>query len=260
MEGGNTTGMSKQSHPQSGVYPVPVLLTRPMPQATRFGSAVSARFGTHVRSIITPIMRPVFLSAILPNKPYSAVLFTSEVAVEAARLLSKAGHVFPSDAICVGAQTARAAMAEGYKAQSANGDADALLAYIIAAGITGPLLHLHGRDTRGDLGERLNLAGIETVSVSVYQQIPQPLSAEALETLREEGPVILPLFSPRSATLLARALPANRKARVLIAAMSTAVGDAAAPIRPQEMRCAEHPDAEAMLDTIQRLLFTARGS
>ena len=237
----------------AGIAAVPVLLTRPAAQAARFADQLTNRFGTRVVPILSPLMRPVFHSPALPAS-CAAVVFTSETAVEAAGYLRAAGQVLPQLAICVGAQTARAATLLGFTARFAQGDATSLAALIRSDPPRGLLLYLHGRETRGNIAEVLNSAGIVTYSALVYQQEAQPLSAAAIQALGEARPVLVPLFSPRSANLLAKALSLGCRSPLLIAALSPAVAHAAQVLHPAKMCVATAPNSDAILAAVELLL------
>ena len=137
---------------------IPVLLTRPEAAGDRFAAELADTFGDRVRIVASPLIAPRYLSPALPQGAAGLVL-TSETGVEAARRLRAAGAALPARAFCVGHRTASAAAAAGFDALSAGGDADALVAMILATGKAGPLLHLHGRDTRGNVAARLT-AGV----------------------------------------------------------------------------------------------------
>jgi len=237
--------MAAQSLPD---MPRLVLLTRPAAASARFATAVRGRFGARVRVVISALMAPQFLHPVLPVGPFDALILTSETGAEAARRISAEGGVLPRQAFCVGDRTAEAALAAGFVPVSAGGDALALQALIGRAGVTGRLLHLRGADSRGDVAESLTAAGAEALSAVVYAQQPQPLSPEAALVLGGAGPVILPLFSPRSAVLFARA---TRPAALLwVAALSPAVADAATALVPARLIVAEQPDAAHLLETL----------
>jgi uroporphyrinogen-III synthase len=241
-------GMGKQS------ASVPVLLTRPMAEAQGFASALSDRFGARVRPVLCPLMAVEHLAPTLPPGPFAAVIFTSTAAVEAALRL---GADLPQDAWCVGRKTADRATAAGFRARSADGDADALVAAILADPPQGRLLHLRGEDARGAVAERLVSAGSETISLVVYRQKAQPLPPEGIALLRADGPVILPLFSPRSATLFRAALLPDSRATLWLVAMSAAVAEAARPIPHRALVTAFQPTAEAMLTACEEALDAA---
>lgn len=236
---------------QSTATATPVLLTRPEAQSRAFAAALGDRFGARLRPIVAPLMAPRFLSPTLPEGPFDAVIFTSATAVDAALRL---GVLLPTRAFCVGARTAQAAQAAGFNASSADGDADDLVAEILSWSPEGRLLHLRGADSRGNVAERLTSSGIKTISAVVYQQEPQALTPEAVFLLKDPAPVILPIFSPRSAALLAAALPATTRATLQFAAISVAVADTIASIPHAALVIARQPDAKGMLDAIGTLL------
>jgi uroporphyrinogen-III synthase len=244
-------GMGRQSAPAAAV---PVLLTRPIAEAQAFAMALTRRFGPRVQPVLAPLMATDHLMPALPPGPFAGVIFTSAAAVEAALRLAAD---LPKDAWCVGRKTADRATAAGFRARSADGDADALVAAILADPPKGKLLHLRGEDVRGEVAERLNSAGSETVSATLYRQTAQPLSPEGAAVLVTAGPVILPLFSPRSAALFRAVLPVDSHATLGLVAMSGAVADAARPIPHHVMITAAQPTAKAMLDACGKALEMA---
>lgn len=68
--------------------------------------------------------------------------------------------------------------------------------------------------------------------------------------------MILP-FSPRSAALLAKALPLGMNAPLYLAALSPAVAEMAAAIPHAALVTAARPDADAMLDAVATLIVAA---
>ena len=240
--------MARQSDLSVGI---PVLLTRPETEAQAFASALSARFGNRVRPLVAPLMAPCYLTPEVPPTDFAAVVFTSAQGVEGARRL---GAALPHQAFCVGRKTAAAATAAGFSALSADGDADALLSLILNQRPKDPILYLRGVDTTGDLEKNLSDQGITTVSLQVYRQDFEPFSPEAQRLLCTPGPVILPLFSPRSARLFRQAMPPDAAATLHIAAMSSAVAQALDGLPRSALIIAAHPDALGMLDAVESLL------
>lgn len=230
------------------------LLTRPAVQGARFSASLRQRFPSAV-VVESPLIAPRYLSPPQPPGPFSAVIFTSETGVEAARRL---GPPLAGAAFCVGDRTAEAARAAGYRALSGGGDADDLLAAILAAAPAGRLVHLHGQETRGNLAERLNSAGSETVSLTIYTQDPQPLNAAARALLESGGPVLVPLFSPRTAALFSAAA-AGARADLHLAALSPAVAEAVC-LTAASLVVVPRPDAAEMLDALAVLAEKAGGA
>lgn len=227
-----------------------IVLTRPAPQSQRFARDLSARLG-NIRVVISPLMKTVRLRPDILLLPYKAVIFTSETGVQAAAELPVA---LPKTAFCVGTRTATAAQQAGFEAQSADGDVVALARMIREHVPTGPLLHLRGRDAAGDLAEVLTKGGIEMHSAVVYTQEPQPLNAEALALFAQSDPVILPLFSPRSALLLSQALPKPLTSPLWVIAISQNAADAAQSLSPKRMVIAARPDGENMLQAVTEVV------
>lgn len=226
-----------------------VLLTRPEAASRRFAEAARERFGD-LPVVISPAMRTVFLSPELPGQDVAGLIFTSENAVTGfCRLSSRRGL----PAWCVGERTARVARAEGFEVTAGPGDGEGLAATIIAAPPPGPLLWPHGADMAIDIAKSLESAGIETFSLVVYAQEPLPPSPEAQALLAGAAPVLLPLFSPRSARLVA-GWASGCAAPLWVAAMSPAVAEAIAAPPPDRLVVAERPAADAMLAALGALL------
>ena len=162
---------------------IPVLLTRPQAQSDRFAAALVARFGASVATTTSPLIAPQFLIPPIPQRPYSALILTSETgALSAAR-----PETLPTRAYCVGDRTAAAARSLGLTAVSAQGDAGSLIALILAASETGPLLHLRGQDARGDIAATLTAAGVPTYDAITYDQRPCDLTPEARAAMLAQG-------------------------------------------------------------------------
>lgn len=230
---------------------IPVILTRPAAQGDRFAADLRARFGDAVEVILSPLIAPVFPAVTLPNGDFGAVILTSETGAHAAARLPGV----PRLAWCVGDRTAEAARALGFEAQSAAGDADALVAAVLASGAGSPLIHLRGRDSRGEVAARLTAAGLPTAEAIVYVQEAQPLTAAARAVLHGKDPVIVPLFSPRTAQLFAATQPT---APSYVAALSPAVAAGLGELPRQKVIVADRPEAAALLQALVPLIAAAR--
>ena len=238
---------------------LPVLITRPEPQASRFARALQDRYGKRALPVLSSVLAPVLLPMELPVDPFGALILTSETGARAAAALSSA---LPRQAFCVGDRTAEVASALGFQAHSADGDADSLFALLLARPDAAPFLHLRGREARGDLVARLNATGVQAQEVVVYAQEPQPLSPAAISLLSGEGPVIAPLFSPRSAEVFRRALrdiphSANLAARLQIAALSPAVAAIFTDFPSENVAIAAAPTQAELFLALDRFMFIA---
>ncbi len=222
-----------------------LLLTRPAEAAARFLAALD----TPVRAEISPLIEIVPLSARWADGPVAALILTSE---NAAAIATDMGFAAGLTAYCVGDQTARAADAAGLRPFSASGDAGALIALILSHHPQGRLLHLRGEHARGDIAPQLQKAGVNCVERVVYRQLEMGLSDPAKVLLSGTVPVIAPLFSPRTATILAGQGPFEAPLHVI--AISDAVTAATTSLGPVTVDVAERPDGAAMIRaTLSRL-------
>ncbi|MDH3262470.1 MAG: uroporphyrinogen-III synthase [Paracoccaceae bacterium] len=199
------------------------------------------------------VIAPVVEIRAVPGAPglegFAGAIFTSENGV---RALGAEGQ--GRRAWCVGERTAAAAREAGFDAVAAEGDAGALVEAVIASGERGPFLHARGREARGEVAGRLRAAGIGCEEAVVYEQLAAPLASRAQALLAGDAPVLVPLFSPNSAARLAGAIAeAGVRAPLLVAAMSTAVGEAWSGPAPKRLAVARRPDAPAMLDALEGL-------
>ncbi len=227
------------------------LLTRPAAASERFAAMLRESFGPELAIVISPLMAPVFLHPAVPDDRFDALILTSETGVEAARRISAEGVDLPARAFCVGDRTALMAQEAGFVAISAKGDADALIRLIGGDPTARRVLHLRGADTRGDIVQRLESMGLHARQAIVYSQQAQPLTAEAAKLLAGGLPVILPLFSPRSADLMVMAGPFV--APLWVAALSLAVAERAAGLHPDRLTVATQPEATALVHAIECL-------
>lgn len=210
-----------------------VLLTRPEAQSRRFSAVLR---GAEV--VIAPILRMVPLDYDRGAADRARrLVFTSENAV------ALAGQGRGRPALCVGPRTAAAARAAGFDAVEGPGDARGMMPLLAD---WSDALHLHGVHRAADLP----VAGL-----AVYDQQPQPLGPDAHRVLAGAAPVILPLFSPRSARLLTGELAACPPVAPLsVAAISrnAAAEWRVAPGVPVSV--APAPNAAAMQALVQSLV------
>lgn len=217
-----------------------LVLTRPEAQSRD----IAARLGAGLRVIISPVMR-IAASGECPNvSPFAGVVLTSANAVPFSPDL-RGKPVW-----CVGEKTADAARAAGAVVRLVARDADDLVAQVQAEG---PILHLRGEHARGRIAERLTSAGIETEEAVVYRQEALPLSDEALAVIAGDGPVVLPVYSPRSAKLVGRQI-GRLGARVAVIAISAAAAEAWLAETGVPAQVVPEPNGRAMLSAIRAAL------
>jgi uroporphyrinogen-III synthase len=227
-----------------------LLLTRPADAAARFADDFRARFGADWPVVVAPLNERVPTGNLPPLDTVRTLIFTSEAGVAAFAALSSRRDFA---VWCVGGRTAETAAAAGFQPETGPGDGAGLVRHLTAHSPPGPCLHLRGRHAAVDMAGALNSAGIETESAIIYDQRALPLTDEARALLAGREPVLLPLFSPRSARLAAAAL-ADVKAPLAVAALSPAVAAAAAAIPARATAVAATPDAGGMLDALAGLL------
>ncbi|MDB6176866.1 uroporphyrinogen-III synthase [Paracoccus sp. Z330] len=208
-----------------------LLLTRPVDDSRRFSALLPG-----LPTVISPIIRIVDVphdGAMLADAP--ALVFTSGHAI------ASAGPGRGRPAYCVGPRTAELARGAGFKVIQGPGDAERLLPLLESA--TMPLIHPRGRHVARQLPVR---------DVVVYDQRPLALNEQAMGLLQSDAPVILPLFSPRSAALLAQQLGDSR-ALLWVAAISRAASDAFA-VTARKRVIAPTPDAPGLVRAIRAIL------
>lgn len=185
----------------------------------------------------------------MPPLPHAdALIFTSETATacflhsEPAR-----GRV----AYCVGARTAKVAAAAGFSVIIGPGDAVGLFEVIKADYRGGVLLHPRGAQVARNLADELNLAGIETKQAIVYEQMPLALPPRVRALLTVHIPILIPLFSPRSAELFAFEAR-DAEARLLLCPISRNAAERLHGLPRARIEIAQVPDASGVMDAMAR--------
>ena len=227
----------------------PVLLTRPAADSERLARTLRAE-GAEV--IVAPLLR------IVPSGPLpeiaGGVLLTSGNGVESYVALGGLGGV---PAWVVGPRTARRAAAAGFDVRGSAPDAAALADAVPSD--APPLVHLRGAVQRGDLAARLRARGLAVAEAVIYRQEAVPLAAGARAALAA-GPVLVPIYSPRTARLLGEALTTAEAHNLRAICLSGAVADALrrfGAIGP--VTVAASPNGGAMLQAIRSLLARRGG-
>lgn len=226
-----------------------ILLTRPQAQARRFATQIQQTL-PQAEIRIAPVMRIVAMQDLPQVTGYDAVVFTSENAVRV-----MADRVAPGQvAYCVGDRTAKAAQDLGLVAHSAKGSAADLLP-MLRQSAARRLIYLHGRHRRLDLAAQL--PDHEIAQHVVYDQIAQPLDDAAKAVLAGRDPVILPLFSPRSAEILTAEVT-GVTAPLWVLALSPQVANAWTGPHFGPVTVAPHPDHANMIRCIATIWANAK--
>ncbi|TDK44476.1 uroporphyrinogen-III synthase [Antarcticimicrobium luteum] len=225
-----------------------LLMTRPRAAAERFVAQLAPGVRDRLRVICSPLMEIALRPGAVSAQDARGVIFTSANGVAAARA---AGLRPALPAYCVGAATADAARRDGWPVEETRDTADALVAALVLRRPPAPLLHMRGTHARGEISGRLTAAGIETRAQAVYDQRLVGLDSAALAALAGDGPVIVPLFSPRSARHFADLCQGS--APLYLAAISPAAAEPVENMGACALIVAERPDGAAMAAAVERL-------
>ncbi|WP_201156325.1 uroporphyrinogen-III synthase [Rhodobaculum claviforme] len=226
-----------------------LLLTRPRAQSDRFAASLTGCLARLPR-VVTPLIDIVQQPLTLDPTPYATLIFTSENGVAS---FAAQSPLRARPAWCVGPRTEAAAREAGLAVthRPDGGTAEALITALRAAHPDTPLLHLRGAHAVTDLSGRLSAAGLACDEAVVYAQQEVAPTPEALALLAGARPVLLPLFSPRSARLAARMMPEpHAQAPVHVVAISEAAAArwrAARQTSADTVTVARQPDATGMI-------------
>lgn len=139
-------------------------------------------------SLVSPVLEITPVGDWPDLAPYQSVVLTSAHAC--------CGDMAGRTAYCVGEQTASVARDKGAEIAHVSPDAASLTKQVPT--IHQRAIYLRGKSVSADLAAHYGCD--EKI---VYDQQAQPLTDAAISALAGERPVILPLFSPRSARLVA---------------------------------------------------------
>ncbi|MFV0513481.1 MAG: uroporphyrinogen-III synthase [Jhaorihella sp.] len=224
-------------------------MTRPRDDSLRFVAALPPELRGRLAPVYSPLIRIEPRSREIEFGDARAIVFSSRNGVAAAAALTGRRDL---PCYCVGEATSAAARAAGWQAQCAGPDARTLLRNFAASPPPFPLVHLRGAHASVDISAELSRAGCAARAQAIYDQLLLPLNDAAKSVLAGPRPVIVPLFSPRTARHF---VDVHRgSAPLYLAALSDAV---AAPLRAMvhtALETAARPDAEAMIDSIGDLV------
>ncbi|MGB3246857.1 MAG: uroporphyrinogen-III synthase [Sulfitobacter sp.] len=220
-----------------------LVMTRPRAAAERFVGGLSDDAMQDVEVIYAPLVRIVGTGAPVDLSGYGGVIFTSANAV------AFAPEANGRRAYCVGSTTAAKARAAGWDVKAVEQNAEALIATFAKAMPKGPLMHLAGRHRRGGIDTRLSEMGVQVDVQVLYDQPLIRLSEEVRELLSGEGRLILPLFSPRTATHLASEI--RTAPHVIAIVMSDAIAFPLRDVQFADIVKAAAPTGEEMALTVE---------
>lgn len=220
--------------------PPTLLLTRPRAASDLFAHQVAQAIGP-MPVVTSPLMEIGFLTFDAPSAP-ATLVFTSRNGVQA---WARAKLPVDWPCWCVGPATAQAARALGFEPIESGGTVAHLLRDLSTAELSGNVIHVRGRHTRGDLTHALAKIGLNAQSLIAYEQNLRALSAAAQELIGSGAPVIAPLFSPRSAAQFAKFGPFGPQVDVIAISQAAAEQCIGARVAPS-------PDAIGMIAAISQ--------
>lgn len=223
-----------------------LLITRPHARALHFKAQLSQDVQRNVKIVISPLLEIVSTGVQPDITNYAGAIFTSANAVS----LVPEGAEKP--AYCVGSVTAERAKVAGWRVSAQELNADDLVARIAGMKPQGPLLHPAGRHRRGDIAARLTTLGIKTDVQVLYDQKPLPLSEQARALFKREGQILIPLFSPRSATQFVEQAPHLRG--VTVVCISDAVAQRCKGSGVASVITVPAPTSLEMLRSVEKVL------
>lgn len=222
-----------------------LLLTRPLNASQRFAALMQANLCNAVRICISPLLDIVPIPQEIDFGDATGLVFTSANGVAALSQMTR-DRTLPVH--CVGEATCKAALRHGWAATISGQDAQSLIAGLGKSDVKGPLMHIRGVHSRGDVAKNLTDAGVPTTETVVYDQVELEMTREAKTLLTGSDAVFVPLFSPRTAACFQRQIP--QSASVYPVALSQAVADEL----PYKCPVAITPDAKALALETEKLI------
>lgn len=226
-----------------------LLMTRPRAASERFVAQLPPKVLERVKVIYSPLLDIRPIDGKLDMSGHGGLIFTSANGVHAAARLSDDRSL---PAYCVGEATTAAAIKAGWPAEMAGETAEELFAKLLRRRPPGPLLHLRGEHSRGNLAERLTQSGLTVRDQAIYRQLLLPFSDEAREAMQGVLPVIAPVFSPRTARQFADLWSGS--VPLMLAAISDAAAEPLELLNFQRLEIAKQPNAERMGKAVRKLV------
>lgn len=215
-----------------------ILITRPEPAASALARELGAVTGPD-RILVSPVLRIAPADAPADLTGIRTLIFTSR---EGVRAFVRAHPGCRLPALTVGEQTARDARQAGLGARCLGADARGFLDRFTPGDAPGPCLYIRGAHASVDLAAALSARGVPTRAAILYRQAAQPLDPAARQVLSSPAPVVLPLYSARSAGVFFRQGPFHAPLYVV------AISEKVAKTVPDVTACvtADNPDGKSM--------------
>lgn len=231
-----------------------VLMIRPSAQSDGFLTAFRSATGKTLPVLVSPVLRIAPMEGGALPKDGTLLLFTSVNGVAAWAARSPLRDI---PALCVGENTAQAARALGFVAQSADGTGAELLKLALdRATPADKIYYISGEEAALDLAAALHAQGFQAQRLVLYAQRQVDLTAAAVTALAQ-GRTIVPVFSPKTAACFQAQIADLSLFDCRILCISAAAATPfAQPKQPNlpPLVIAEAPTRAAMITALDRML------
>ena len=223
-----------------------LLLTRP--------SGGNERFCLKIKHLLysceildNPIQKIDFLPSLGKVNKNSVLIFTSANGLRAA----KKQNLLNKKCFLVGENTKKIAVSFGYDVLGFSKDQENLLKLIKSKKPTESMVHVRGKHTVGNLCDELERNQFSCLDIIAYNQEPLKIKKQNLQKIHSGRPVILPIFSSRSAELLQSNLDLTG---FNVIAISEAVAKIIKGVELGELVISKKPDLNSMQEATLAIL------
>ena len=223
-----------------------LLLTRPLGGNERFCLKIKHLLYS-CEILDNPIQRIDFLPSLSKVNKNSVLIFTSANGLRAA----KKHNLINKKCFVVGANTKKIAVSFGYDVLGFSKDQENLLKLIKSKKPTESMVHIRGKHTVGNLCDALKRNQFSCLDIIGYNQEPLKIKKQNLQKIHSGRPVILPIFSSRSAELLQSNLDLTG---LNVIAISEAVAKIVTGVELGELVISKKPDLNSMQEATLAIL------
>ena len=223
-----------------------LLLTRPLGGNERFCLKIKHLLYS-CEILDNPIQKIDFLPSLSKVNKNSVLIFTSANGLRAA----KKHNLINKKCFVVGANTKKIAVSFGYDVLGFSKDQENLLKLIKSKKPTESMVHIRGKHTVGNLCDALKRNQFSCLDIIGYNQEPLKIKKQNLQKIHSGRPVILPIFSSRSAELLQSNLDLTG---FNVIAISEAVAKIVTGVELGELVISKKPDLNSMQEATLAIL------
>ena len=223
-----------------------LLLTRPLGGNERFCLKIKHLLYS-CEILDNPIQKIDFLPSLSKVNKNSVLIFTSANGLRAA----KKHNLINKKCFVVGENTKKIAISFGYDVLGFSKDQENLLKLIKSKKPTESMVHIRGKHTVGNLCDALKRNQFSCLDIIGYNQEPLKIKKQNLQKIHSGRPVILPIFSSRSAELLQSNLDLTG---FNVIAISEAVAKIVTGVELGELVISKKPDLSSMQEATLAIL------